>query len=137
MAYFVACRKTIGATRIAYLSFREIVRMHKVSRSITSDQDTTFMSHFLKSLWENMGTKLNFKSDYHPKRMAKLGGELKVENLLRSLVEISRSNETWLYRRQSLLTIGPRTERLNRTILRSCMGRICQEYSIWHSFPYW
>jgi hypothetical protein len=26
-----------------------------------------------------MGTKLNFNSDYHPKRMVKLSGELKLE----------------------------------------------------------
>jgi hypothetical protein len=33
-----------------------------------------------------MGTKLNFNSDYHPKQMVNLSGELKLEIFLRSLV---------------------------------------------------
>ncbi|XP_041020439.1 uncharacterized protein LOC121262075 [Juglans microcarpa x Juglans regia] len=53
MANFVACRKTMDATRIAHLYLKEITCLHGVPRSITSDQDIKFMSNFLKSLWES------------------------------------------------------------------------------------
>lgn len=61
----IACRKTMDATWIAYLYLKEIVHLHGVPQSITLDRDIKFMSHFLKSLWEKLGTKLNFNSAYH------------------------------------------------------------------------
>jgi len=59
--------------------------MHEVPRSITLDRDTKFMSHFWKSLWERMGTKLNFCSAYHPQT----DGQTEVVN--RSLRSLLRS----------------------------------------------
>ncbi|KAE8697779.1 putative Quercetin 3-O-methyltransferase 1 [Hibiscus syriacus] len=66
IAHFVACRKTMDADRIAHLYFKEIVHLHGVPRSITSDRDTKFISHFWKSLWGKLGMQLNFSSAYHP-----------------------------------------------------------------------
>ncbi|XP_040964536.1 uncharacterized protein [Gossypium hirsutum] len=38
----------------------EIVRLHGIPRTIVSDQDAKFLSHFWRSLWGKLGTKLLF-----------------------------------------------------------------------------
>ena len=35
-------------------------RLHGLLRTIVSDRDVKFLSHFLKTLWEKLGTKLLF-----------------------------------------------------------------------------
>jgi hypothetical protein len=66
IAHFIPYHKTDDASNIAELFFREIIRLHGIPNTIVSNHDVKFLSHFWRSLWNNLGTKLLFSTTCHP-----------------------------------------------------------------------
>nr|GEY01844.1 hypothetical protein [Tanacetum cinerariifolium] len=66
MAHFIACHTTYDTVQVATLYLREIVRLHGIPKTIVSDRDVKFLSHFWLTLWQKLGTKLMFSTSSHP-----------------------------------------------------------------------
>ncbi|KAI5335150.1 hypothetical protein L3X38_025283 [Prunus dulcis] len=65
-AHFLPVRANYTLNKLAKLFIDEIVRLHGVPVSITSDRDPRFTSRFWIKLHEAFGTQLQFSTAFHP-----------------------------------------------------------------------
>ena len=66
MAQFVPCNKYNDASHVADLYFKDIMHLHGIPKTMVSDLDSKFLSHFWKTLWTKLRTCLPFSTSYHP-----------------------------------------------------------------------
>jgi len=96
MAYFIPCHKTDDASYVTELFFKEVIRLPSVIKTIFSNRHSKFLSHFWRSLWKPLGTKLLYRTAYHPQKDSQTEEiNRTLSTLLRSLV--SKSLKDWIW----------------------------------------
>ena len=65
-AHFLAVQITFTLEELCRLYIREIVQLHGVPVSITSNRDPRFTAHFWKSFQRAMETQLMMSTAFHP-----------------------------------------------------------------------
>lgn len=75
-AHFLPLSHPYSAKVIAEKFVDGVVKYHGMPKSIISDRDPIFMSHFWRKFFKLFGTKLNMSSSYHPQ----MDGQSEVTN---------------------------------------------------------
>lgn len=65
-AYFIPCKKTLTDVQAAHMFIKHIFVHHGLPKVIVSDRDSKFCSNFWVALFDNLGTKLDFSTTFHP-----------------------------------------------------------------------
>ena len=87
VAHFISVKTTYKGSQLAELYMARIVCLHGVPKKIVSDQGSQFTSRLWRRFHENMDTKLNFSTTYHPQTVGQTERTNQVlEDMLRACV---------------------------------------------------
>lgn len=86
-AHFIPVQSTYRVVQIAHIFMQNVFRLHGLPKTIIYDHDVKFTLAFWKTLFEGLGTQLNFIIAYH----TQIDGQTEwvnqvVEDMLRSYV---------------------------------------------------
>ena len=85
--HFISVKSTHKIGDIAKIFMKGIFKLHGSPKEIVFDRDFKFTPNFLKGLFLDLGTKLNFSTAYHPHTDGKIERVNKVfEDMLRMYV---------------------------------------------------
>ena len=65
-AHFHPTHTTVTALQVVKIFFDVIFKHHGLPKAIISDRDARFTSHFWKTLFEQLSTKLSMSTAFHP-----------------------------------------------------------------------
>jgi hypothetical protein len=65
-AHFYAILTEYNVVQVVELFFREVFRLHGLSKNIVSDKDNWFIGTFWRELFRLVGTELTPSTNYHP-----------------------------------------------------------------------
>ena len=88
-AHFIPVKKTIKAPHMATLFISQVFKYHGFPKSIVSNRDPHMTSLFWQGLFENMGTRLDFSSAYHPQT----NGQSEVDLLKTYVNDVDHHNQ--------------------------------------------
>lgn len=64
-AHFFAIPSKYSTSQVEELFFKEVFRLHGLSKTIVSDKDSRFTGGFWQGLFRLFGTKLKYNTSYH------------------------------------------------------------------------
>jgi len=86
-AHFLPVKTTYGGVKYAQIFMNEIVRLHGVPISIISDRGSQFTSRFWRSFQEDLGTRADLSTAFHPQTDGQSERTIQIlEDMLRACI---------------------------------------------------